>query len=163
MRRGGKPAKAKVDAKPVRARTSLKTDDSRVRDLEKRLAEALEQQTATAELLQTRNRELTQALERETASADLLRIISASPTDLAPVFETILDRALSLCDATLGGVARYDGSLVSVEAVKGPPALAEALRAVYPRRLTDPGLGIRSIRERITLNTADVRAESSSI
>src|SRR5262245_17891752 len=90
--------------------------------------------------VETLQRALTQALERETASADLLRIISASPTDLAPVFEMILDRALSLCDAMLGGVARYDGRLVSVVAVQGPPALAEAARAAYPRRVTDVGL-----------------------
>jgi len=48
MRRGGKPAKAKVEAKPPIARKAPKSEGSRVRDLEKRLAEASEQQTATS-------------------------------------------------------------------------------------------------------------------
>jgi len=103
------------------------------------------------------------ALGRETASADLLRVISSSPTDLGPVFETIVDRALRLCAATIGGVARYEGGLVSSVAVKGPPGLAEAVRAAYPRRLTDSGLEVRAIRERMTVHVADVLADPSSI
>ena len=68
MRRSAKPAKIKGEAKPALARNSLTSDGSSVRDLEKRLAEALkreaealEQQAAAVELLQTRNRELAEA------------------------------------------------------------------------------------------------------
>jgi GAF domain-containing protein/anti-sigma regulatory factor (Ser/Thr protein kinase) len=113
--------------------------------------------------LQARNRDLTEGLERETASADLLRVISASPTGLGPVFETIVDRALRLCAATMGGVVRYEGGLVSAHAVKGPSALAEATRAAYPRRLTDSGLTVQTIRERTTVHVADTLADPSSI
>jgi hypothetical protein len=81
MRRGAKPTKPKVEATPRAVRKSGKDENPRVRDLEKRLAEALKREG--------------EALERETASADLLRVISASPTHLEPVFESILDRAFA--------------------------------------------------------------------
>jgi hypothetical protein len=62
---------------PKMVQKSPKNDD-RVRDLEKRLAEAPEQYTATS---------------------DILRVISTSPTDVQPVFETIVKNAARLCDA----------------------------------------------------------------
>ncbi len=49
MRQGAKPAKSKVEAKSPIVRKSRKGEGSRVQDLEKRLAEALDQQTATSE------------------------------------------------------------------------------------------------------------------
>ena len=113
--------------------------------------------------LQERNRELTAALEREAASADLLRIIAASPTDLTPVFESILDRALILCGATVGGVLRYDGGLISLATAKGPSEVVAAVGATYPRRLDDSGLTVRSIRERRTVHVADTLADPSSL
>jgi hypothetical protein len=76
MRRGAKPAKSKVEAKPSIARKSRKSEGSRVHDLEKRLAEALDQQTAASEIL---------------------RVISSSRTDVQPVFDAIVLNASRLC------------------------------------------------------------------
>jgi GAF domain-containing protein len=59
--------------------------------------------------LQARNRELTEALEQQTATSEILRVISSSPTDLQPVFQTILDNAVRLCEAQNGAVFRFDG------------------------------------------------------
>src|SRR5262245_57447094 len=78
MRRGPKPAKFKK-AKPSVARRPPKNDSDRVRDLEKRLAEALKRET--------------EALERETATSGILRIISNSPTDTQPVLDAVAERA----------------------------------------------------------------------
>src|SRR5204862_487343 len=52
--------------------------------------------------------ETREALEQQTATADILRIISGSVTDVQPVFEAIVDRAVKLCDAEFAGVARLD-------------------------------------------------------
>ncbi len=59
--------------------------------------------------LQERNRDLTEALEQQTATSEILSVISSSPTDLQPVFETILNNAARLCDANTGGLYRFDG------------------------------------------------------
>jgi two-component system, NtrC family, sensor kinase len=59
--------------------------------------------------LQARNRDLTEALEQQTATSEILRVISSSPTDLQPVFQTILDNAVRLCEAQNGAMFRFDG------------------------------------------------------
>src|SRR5437867_5403940 len=89
MGRGPKPAKGK--AKPAVARKSPKNDAARVRDLEERLAEAL---------------------AREAATSEILRVISSSPTDVQPVFETIIGSATLLCAGVHGVAIRYDGELM---------------------------------------------------
>ena len=64
------------------------------------LSEALEQQTATAELRQARNRELAEALEQQTATSEILRVIASSPTDLQPVMEAVAESAARLARPT---------------------------------------------------------------
>src|SRR4030095_7960514 len=58
-----------------------------------------------------RNRQLTEALEQQTATSEILRVIASSPTDLQPVFQTILDNAVRLCEAQNGAVFRFDGAV----------------------------------------------------
>src|SRR5204863_3271965 len=69
--------------------------------------------------LQAKNADLAEALEQQTATSEILQVISSSPTDLQPVFDIIAESAVKLCGAEVGLVTRFDGELVSIGAVYG--------------------------------------------
>ena len=115
MRRGAKPAKARV------SRKLGKNEDSRVRDPEKNLAEALKRET--------------HALEQQTATSEILRIISSSPTDVQPVFDTIAASASRLCGGVAAIVTRFDGEMIHLVAHHNPrPGIVPVTAGLYPRR-----------------------------
>src|SRR5205823_14607249 len=69
--------------------------------------------------LQDRNRQLTEALEQQTATSEILRVIASSPTDLQPVFDAIVGSAARLCDATFAALHRFDGQVLTFDAQHG--------------------------------------------
>jgi hypothetical protein len=78
-------------------------------------------------------RERDEALERERATADVLRVISSSPGDIQPVFDTIVTRAARLCKARYCWVFRFDGKLIHFVAEHGlSPEDTEEIRSRYP-------------------------------
>jgi GAF domain-containing protein len=84
--------------------------------------------------LEARNRELTEALEQQTATSEILRAISRSPTDVQPVFEAIVQSALRLCDGVYSGVYTFDGQLIHLATQNHDRPEAVALWADrYPR------------------------------
>jgi two-component system, NtrC family, sensor kinase len=104
----------------------LRTDVRAFADKQVRLLEIFAAQAAIAienvrlfQELDARNRDLSEALEQQTATAEILRVISSSPTDLAPVFDTILDKACSLSEAQLGAVFRFEGETFDAAAWRG--------------------------------------------
>src|SRR5262245_28512602 len=154
MGRGPKPTKGKASpAVPGKLRAN---EEARVPDLEKRLAEALRDKAEAQEQLQTRDRELAEAREQRTATSEILRVISASPSDTQPVFDTILANAVRLCDAKVGQLLFRDGEDLRWAASYGATvAIDELLRgtvykapasALRPRGPWRP-LQIRDLRE----------------
>jgi len=110
--------------------------------------------------VQARNRELTDALQQQTATADVLRAISRSPTDVQPVFDIIAERAVKLCDAELSVVSRFDGSLLQLAALHGvTPEGVEAVRRVFPMSPDAHTTTARVLRERAPVHVADVMAD----
>src|SRR5207302_3270042 len=67
--------------------------------------------------LESRNRDLTEALEQQTATSDILRVISQSQRDVQPVFDTIAGAAQKLCNASSGLVFTFDGKLIHLAAI----------------------------------------------
>ena len=110
--------------------------------------------------LETRNRDLTEALEQQTATSEILRVISQSQTDVQPVFEAIAAAALKLCDAASGGVYTFDGELIHVGALAVVnPEGADALRKLFPRPPSRDMTATRAILTRDVATVPDVLAD----
>src|SRR5262245_47578998 len=77
--------------------------------LKKELKSVTEQLKSCQRELESSNTELRESREQQTTTGEILRVIASSPTDLQPVFQTILDNAVRLCEAQNGAVFRFDG------------------------------------------------------
>jgi PAS domain S-box-containing protein len=111
--------------------------------------------------LEARNRDLTESLEQQTATSEILRVISSSPTDAQPVFDTIARSAVRLCEAAFAYVFRFDGELMHVVAHHNLTSEAlEALGRQWPMRPDARSVPARAILERRVIHVTDVLAES---
>ena len=79
-------------------------------------------------------RQLDEALARETAIAEVLQVINSSPGDLTPVFDTMVEKAMTLCDAANGVLRTYDGELFHLVSACGDPDAVKRLRELGPIR-----------------------------
>ncbi|MFI5051285.1 MAG: GAF domain-containing protein, partial [Gaiellales bacterium] len=103
--------------------------------------------------LQGQNRALTEALEQQTATSEILNVISSSPTDTQPVFDAVIENAVRLCGALYAVVWRYEGDWAHVVAHYNiPPEQLEGLRRLS---LNDHPIH-RVVRTGQTLDAPDV-------
>ena len=108
--------------------------------------------------LTERTTDLTEALEQQTATSDVLQVISSSPGDLQPVFETMLEKAVRICDAKQGNIYRWDNEIYLVATHNTPSAFAEARRRSPSRPNPKTSFG-RMIATKAVVHVADAAAE----
>ena len=86
--------------------------------------------------VQARTRELSEALEQQTATSEVLQVISSSPGELEPVFKTMLENATRICEASFGTLLLYDGDVFRHVALHNAPQAwaAEQQRDPVPSR-----------------------------
>src|SRR5262249_46331460 len=117
--------------------------------------------------LQKKNRALTEAhaqvteaLDQQTATGEILRVIASSPTDVQPVFDTIAESVVRLCDGLFGGVYRFDGSMIHFVAHNGwTDEGLEAIRSLYPRAPSRDTLLGRTILDRAVVEVRDLESD----
>ena len=106
--------------------------------------------------LEARNRELTEALEQQTATAEVLRIISTSPTELQPVLEVVVKSAVRFCGADDAIILRLDAEHLRAAAHHGPIPVDFGLPVPCVRGT----VGGRSVLERRAVHVTDLQAEA---
>ena len=107
---------------------------------------------------QQRTRELSESLEQQTATSEVLSVISSSAGDLQPVFETMLEKAVRICDAKFGNIYRRNGSTFDLVATLNTATALAASRKRSPIRLGGRNLFDRMLATKAAVHVADLAA-----
>jgi GAF domain-containing protein len=108
--------------------------------------------------LEAKNSDLTEALEQQTATGEILRVIASSPTDLQPVLDAVAESAARLCDGASAFIQRVDGNVMRRVAAYPYPAPLVGEETVIDRRR----ISGRAITDRQTIHVHDVSVEVQS-
>jgi two-component system NtrC family sensor kinase len=150
------------DRKPrstgTKARAHVSNGPNSLIELKKQL------EARTRELAEARGH-LSEALEQQTATSEVLRVISSSPNDLDPVFQAMLANAVRVCGAKFGTLVLCDGDLLCpVARYNQPPELLAAVRKLDARayRLDRLTAIARAVRTKHVVHIADIKTEPRS-
>jgi GAF domain-containing protein len=108
--------------------------------------------------LQERNRDLTEALEQQTATSEILRVIASSPTDIQPVLDVVAENAGRLCEATDVLIHRVDGQMLPIAASVGRFAATYPASERFP--IVRGSVVGRAVLDGKTIHVHDLAAES---
>jgi signal transduction histidine kinase/predicted transcriptional regulator len=108
--------------------------------------------------LEDRNRQLTEALEQQTATSEILRVISSSPTNIQPVLDTVAESAARLCESVDAQIFRVEGDMQRKVATYGTTSPVLAVGETRPIRRGSPSG--RAILDRKPVHIQDMSAES---
>src|SRR5262249_45148284 len=111
--------------------------------------------------LTTAHGQVTEALEQQTATSEILRVISRSQTDVQPVFDTIVQSAARLLRGYSAALTRVAGNHIVLAALTtGDAANDAALRARFPLSLGATTPVGQAIRDRVSINVADAQGDA---
>src|SRR5262249_24124694 len=104
--------------------------------------------------------QVTEALEQQTATSEILSVISRSQTDVRPVFETMAASALRLCDAKFSLICTYDAKLLHIAVLHNvSPDHAAAMRDPFPMPPHRGGAAARAVLTRAIVHIPDVTTD----
>jgi GAF domain-containing protein len=107
--------------------------------------------------------ELRQSLQQQTATSEVLQVISSSPGELEPVFTTMLEKAVRICDATFGNIYRWNGEVLHLVASHNTaPAFIEARTSKGTQYGPQDPIG-RMIATKAVVHSADLTTERDYI
>ncbi len=103
-----------------------------------------------------------EAREHQAATAEILKVIASSRSNVQPVFDVIVERAVRLCGARMGRVYRYDGNVIEMVAGYGlsAPGLGK-VQQVFPRPATDDTIVGQVLQSRQAYFVTDIEHEQS--
>jgi signal transduction histidine kinase len=141
----------------IRGKTKTQKRRGGLRTTRLRNSSAADHKTQSVVAQLTRERD--EALEQQEATAEVLKVISASPGELEPVFQTMLASAVRICEAKFGNLWLYDGDAFRTVAMHGAPPAWVAWRQREPLIRPGPLSGLaRIVRTKEVVHTADIRA-----
>ena len=106
-------------------------------------------------------RALREALDRQTATAEVLQVINASPGNLKPVFTAMLEKALRLCQAAFGVFWTYDGGHFHASALLGVPKAFADFATQSPHRVGNDNTHARALRGETVMHIVDAAASEA--
>jgi two-component system, NtrC family, sensor kinase len=105
--------------------------------------------------------ELRESLQEQTATAEVLQVISGSPGDLEPVFATMLEKAVRICDATFGNIYRWDDDALQLVATHNTPLAYAEHRRHSPFRADQNNSVARMITSKKVVHLLDAAANDA--
>jgi two-component system NtrC family sensor kinase len=105
--------------------------------------------------------ETREALEQQTATAEILQVINSSPGDPTPVFDTMLEKAMRLCEAAFGELETYDGERFHSAAMRGLPSPYAEFRTSRTHVYGPGTVPARFLAGEHLIHVADAKAEKA--